>query len=367
MQTVKQSLTIILIVLLCTFILNVPMVMADTETTTTSEVATQESTDQESTDQESTDIYSNDQDITDIVLDENGNSVDQGILPDSPLYWWSLLIEKIQIALTSDPAEKAALLQELALERLAEAAVMTEEGQTENAEITLDAFSAKLAEAKDFIETLDPESDEAQTLVKALAERNASNIEVLGNMIMSEKLPPQAAERIFVNAVRSVMKSIDKYDKKTQIQLKNSLKKTTEIMENTDLDEETENTLEDIENTDQTDQTDQTEQTEQTSVSNTDVDEDQDDSSTDADITEENNNKENKQEVVTGQNSNPGQTNKEQKEEKNNNIKNDNTNNNDINNDVSEDGQGDETQKDNNNGSEKNHGGGNGGGKGNKH
>lgn len=358
MQKVKQSLTIILIVLLCTFLLNVPMVMAETETTTVPDVTTQ--TTDPTTDQTTDPTTDPTQ-----ILDVNGEPVDTGILPDSPLYWLSVIFQKLQVALTFDKTEKVALIEEQALENLAEAAVMIEEDQSEDAEVTLNAYSEKIAAALEYVNAMDPNSEDGQKLLTALTARNSSNVQTLGNLL--DKLPPQAAQRVAVNVVRTMTKSIEKYDKKIQIQLKHDLKKTTELLENTELDEETETALEGLENIDQTNQTEQTDQTDQTSATNTDVDEDQVDNTTDTEVTVENNKKENKHEVVTGQDSNPGQTNKEQKEEKNNNIKNDNENNNDINNDVIEDGQGDETQKDNNNGSGKNNSGGNGGGKGNKH
>lgn len=41
------------------------------------------------------------------VTDENGEEVDPGTLPDSPFYWLTDFIEKLQVALALDPVKKA--------------------------------------------------------------------------------------------------------------------------------------------------------------------------------------------------------------------------------------------------------------------
>lgn len=352
METVKRGLTVTLIALLCTFLLNVPLVMA--ETTTVPDVTNQTLTEPgtEPGTEPSTEPS------TEPILDENGQPVDPGILPDSPLDWLDDLLGKLQLAFAWTPEQKAEVLEEQALENLAEAAVMIEEGQPEDAEVTLNAYSEKIAAAMEYVALLtDPNNPdngiEKAKLVEALAARSSSNIQSLGNIL--DKLPPQAAQRVAVNVVRTMTKSIEKYEKKLQIQLKNDLKKTTEILENADLDEETETALEDLENIDQTEQTDQTDQTSDT---NTDVNEDQVDNTTDTNDDPANDQGvdgtvvNSEQEIVTEQDTNPGQANKEQKEEKNN-----------VKDQVFEDGQSDEIQTDDNNGSGKN----NGGGKGKKH
>lgn len=61
------------------------------------------------------------------ILDENGEVVSPGTLPDSPVYWLTTLIEKLQVALTFDPVKKTELLEEQALERIAEAGALIEQ------------------------------------------------------------------------------------------------------------------------------------------------------------------------------------------------------------------------------------------------
>ncbi len=139
--------------------------------------------------------------------------LDPGILPDSPFYWISTLIQKIQVALTFDPAEKSALIQEQALEKLAESDEMIEQEKPDLAEEAIKQYTEKIEEAQNFLATLeDPTSEAAQKLQAALEQTNSSSIVVLGGLL--EKLPPQAAQRVAVNIVKKMTKAIEKYDRK---------------------------------------------------------------------------------------------------------------------------------------------------------
>ena len=163
-----------------------------------------------------------------------------GILPGSPLSWLDTLLENIQLALAWTPEQKADLLMAQISEREAEAEVAIEAGQEENTEIALNGYSDKISEAQDLIAALD--NEELQNILEA---RNASNIQALGTVLdklLDKSMPPQAVRRIAANALRSMVKSIEKYDKEMQKQLKHSLEGTTEILENGDtgdLDDET--------------------------------------------------------------------------------------------------------------------------------
>lgn len=151
-------------------------------------------------------------------VDENGQPVAPGISPDSPFYWLAQLINKLQVALTFDPAKKADLLQHQALKNLASAQKAEADGKKEACQKALDAYSDKITAAQNFLDQVkDPASESFQTLAKALSNVNANNVQVLGNVI--SKLPPQAAEKVALNVVRAMKKAEDRYTKQQNEQL----------------------------------------------------------------------------------------------------------------------------------------------------
>lgn len=146
------------------------------------------------------------------VVGLNGETVDPGVLPDSPLYWFQALIEKIQVALTFDQVEKAEVVEQQALENLAEADALIENGDTVEAEETLIVYSEKIEKAQAFLDELeDPNSETAQELQVALTQVNTNNMVVLGGLL--EKLPQQAAQKIALNIVRLMEKAVAKAEK----------------------------------------------------------------------------------------------------------------------------------------------------------
>ena len=62
-----------------------------------------------------------------------------------------------------------------------------------------------------WITKVDPNSETAKTLAIALASINSNNIQVLGNLI--NKLPPQAAQKLALNVVRTMEKAVQKIKK----------------------------------------------------------------------------------------------------------------------------------------------------------
>ncbi|MHB8075215.1 DUF5667 domain-containing protein [Desulfosporosinus fructosivorans] len=179
------------------------------------------------------------------ILDENGEVVPPGTLPDSPFYWLTTLIEKLQVALTFDPVEKTELLEEQGLERIAEAAALIEQGDIEQAEATLNAFAIKAAEAQEFLAQLaETDSETRLKLETALGKTHANNVITLGGLL--EKLPPQAAQRVALNIVRSMEKSITKMDKQDLRMVAQELKKVTKGLEDNELAEEDEVALENL-------------------------------------------------------------------------------------------------------------------------
>ncbi|WP_425806566.1 DUF5667 domain-containing protein [Desulfitobacterium sp. Sab5] len=156
--------------------------------------------------------------ITAPVVDQNGQTVNSGALPDSPWYWFQTLMEKVQLALTFDPVKKAELTEKQATEDLAEAQALLEKGNTTEAEKALTRYNQRIDSAQAFLDQLkDPNSETAQKVQLALTKVNTNNMVVLGSLL--EKLPPQAAQRLALNIVRSVEKAVakaEKTDKKGQ-------------------------------------------------------------------------------------------------------------------------------------------------------
>lgn len=176
------------------------------------------------------------------VVDGNGNVVDPGVLPDSPFYWITQLIDKLQVILTTDPAKKAALLEDQALEKMAEAETMLKDGNTQEAQTAMDGYSQKLSEAQAFLDKLAAsDSETMQKLELALGQTNAKNIQTLGGLL--DKLPPQAQQKVALNIVRSMEKSIAKMEKKDQLKLAKELKKAANNVDEENLTKEDQATV----------------------------------------------------------------------------------------------------------------------------
>ncbi|MDI6879649.1 MAG: DUF5667 domain-containing protein [Desulfitobacteriaceae bacterium] len=175
------------------------------------------------------------------VQDSNGQTVDPGTLPDSPFYWLSNFIQKLQLALTFDPAQKAVLEERLALRKLAAAREMLSKGKEEHAQKAMQEYTEKITNAQEFLSKVkDPASEEAQKLQEALAQTDAKNIQVLSGLL--EKLPPQAARKVALNVVRSMEKAIDKMEPAEKQELSQKMNKVAQKV-GTKLDQETKEAL----------------------------------------------------------------------------------------------------------------------------
>ena len=142
------------------------------------------------------------------VQNSNGQTVTAGTLPDSPLYWLTNLIQKIELALTFNPAQKASVVQQQALQNLAAAEAMEQNGKTNLAQKALTDYSNKISQAEAFLTQVNkPNSDTAQALETGLAQTSAKNIAVLSELL--DKLPPQAAQKVALNIVRSLEKDVN--------------------------------------------------------------------------------------------------------------------------------------------------------------
>lgn len=139
------------------------------------------------------------------VVDSNGNTV----VPEN---WFTYLIEKIELALTFDPARKCELTEHQALAKLAETQKLMQEENNQEALNSLTEYSDKVANAQSFLEQVkDPTSATAVDLARALVNVNSNNIKVLSNLL--DKLPPQAAQKLALNIERSMEKAVMKIQK----------------------------------------------------------------------------------------------------------------------------------------------------------
>lgn len=141
------------------------------------------------------------------VVDVNGKPVAAGILPDSPLYWLTNVIEKIQVWFTFNPAQKVALVQAQALEKLAVAQEMAAKGKGQLAGQALADFVGKEKEAGQFAEQMKgTQAGTFQQLQAGLAKTYAGNIEVIAGLLKT--LPPQTASQTTENVAHSLAKTV---------------------------------------------------------------------------------------------------------------------------------------------------------------
>lgn len=206
-----------------------------TSTSTSTSTSTMSPTTTTTTSTSPTPTTGSDQTTIPPVLDANGQPVSPGTLPDSPVYWLSNLIQKIQVLLTFDSVKKATLDENQALQKLAAARDMLQKGKGELAQKTLDEYSQKVQDAQKILEQLkDPNSNSAQLLETALAQTDTKNIQVLNNLL--DKLPPQAAEKLAVNIVQSMQKTVDKMTAEQKNEVKAQIKETAKHMKEDNLD-----------------------------------------------------------------------------------------------------------------------------------
>ncbi len=143
------------------------------------------------------------------VLDANGQPVSPGTLPSSPFYWLAGLMQRIQIFFTFDTAQKAALMDNQALQNLAAAREMAKAGNTAAAQKALASYAQKVADAQTLVAKLqDPNT--LQTMQSAMAKSDAANIQVLSGLLV--KIPAPAAKAVALNIMRSIEKVADKMD-----------------------------------------------------------------------------------------------------------------------------------------------------------
>lgn len=199
-EMLKKQLAVAVTAALLALPLGTTLALADTDTSVVS-------TDTTSVDMTRTGTTNPDIEDTEAtsVVDSEGNEVD-------PADWLSDLIVKLQTALTFDPVRKCELNERYALAKLAKAQKLMTEGKTEKCQIALNEYTDKITKAEEFLEQVeDTDSEEAKKLTIALTNVNQNNIKVLGELL--DKLPPQAAQKLALNVVRSMEKAVTKIEK----------------------------------------------------------------------------------------------------------------------------------------------------------
>lgn len=252
MTILKKRLATALTLALSVMLISAPLALAETAPSVESTEATSSEGTPEGTEVSADPEIVNGEQVVDNDEPADGTENDEvvppGTLPDSPFYWLTILIEKLQVTLTFDPVEKTELLEEQGLERIAEATALIEQGDTELAEATLNSYTEKVAEAQAFIAQLAETDSETRLILEtALSKTSANNVQTLGGLL--EKLPSQAAQRVALNIVRSMEKSISKMEKKDQHMVAQELKKATKGIEDDELAEEDEEALENLDQT----------------------------------------------------------------------------------------------------------------------
>jgi len=132
--------------------------------------------------------------VTPIALASKAGLLNPGIKPTSPFYFLDILAEEISLFFAFDPGSKVGKKIQYAEERLAEAMSITQEGEEELAEKTLDSYGSLIsATATNLSEAV--KSDEKD---KVLADLTKITTEIHQTVLADvyKKVPEQAKESV---------------------------------------------------------------------------------------------------------------------------------------------------------------------------
>ncbi|MBU4421838.1 DUF5667 domain-containing protein [Candidatus Parcubacteria bacterium] len=104
---------------------------------------------------------------------------DAGIMPDSPLYFFDTLVEKIDIWGTKEKSEKVEKLTKLIKEKISEAGALLEKGDAALAEKALKAGDSYSYDAMNFINSLKSEGSDMGELTENLGDAILKKQEIL--------------------------------------------------------------------------------------------------------------------------------------------------------------------------------------------
>lgn len=126
---------------------------AETTTTAADTTTTAPATETTTTSTDTTTTAPATETTTTTTTDTTAQLPDAGITPDQFLYKIKVLIENLRVVLTRDAADRAALLEQQAQTRLAEAKAMADEGKLDLAQQAMIEAQAKLEAAQQSIES----------------------------------------------------------------------------------------------------------------------------------------------------------------------------------------------------------------------
>lgn len=158
------------------------------------------------------------------VVDAKGQTV-------QPANWFINLIQSLQLAITYDPAKKAAFVHMQALQKLATVEKYDKARNPEATQNAINEFDNKIIQAQEFLEQVkDPNSEKAMALESALVQVTANNIQILNGLLT--KLPPLAAKKVALNIVRSMERVVNNQAKHNKNDKNTSTNKQTEDQAN---------------------------------------------------------------------------------------------------------------------------------------
>lgn len=140
-----------------------------------------------------------------VTADEKVISETAGILPDSPLYSLEVKIEQLQIAITQSQEKLASMKAEFAVERAAEAIVMTNEEEDELAEKATNEYLKMLASSAAHINKAIQAKEDAVETMDALNDSYKNSEQILSALL--SKVPDEAKAAI-ENALNEQDKTI---------------------------------------------------------------------------------------------------------------------------------------------------------------
>jgi hypothetical protein len=113
------------------------------------------------------------------VVTEDELNRTAGVLPGAILYKLERAIEKLRLAVAKNEEKLAALKAEYALERAAEAAVLTEKGKTKKAERAVEEYIEAIASASEHLNAALEANREAVATMEQLTETFVSSKQIL--------------------------------------------------------------------------------------------------------------------------------------------------------------------------------------------
>lgn len=130
-----------------------------------------------------------------------------GVTPDSALYRFDRMVERLQVALIRNPDRLASLEAKFALERASEAAVMSDKGKTDLAAVAAAEHFRSMSAAASHLQKAMEKSDKAVRAVELLGQTEKKSQAVLARVM--DRAPEEAREAL-AKALENQSKSLEK-------------------------------------------------------------------------------------------------------------------------------------------------------------